>query len=75
MHTAQMLDNIRENIIIKFEMRRKIGSRMRERIIPTITKALNAQSKNIKGYEVVMCGNGTSEVIVATVRHASKWHI
>jgi hypothetical protein len=74
-HIVQMLGKIREKIIIKFEMRHKIGSKMRGRIIPTITKALNAQSKNIKGHEVVMCENGTAEVTIAAIRHASKWHI
>jgi hypothetical protein len=62
-------------IIITFEMRHKIGSKMRDGIIPTITKALNDQSKNIKGHEVVMYRNGTTEVTVVSVSHASKWHI
>jgi hypothetical protein len=73
MHIVQMLDKIREKIIVKFQLRRKIGSKMKGRIIPKIIKSLNAQSKNIKGHEVVICGNGTAEVTVATVRHASKW--
>jgi hypothetical protein len=40
------------------------------RITPTITKALNDQSKNIKDHEALMFGNGTAEVTVANVRHA-----
>jgi malic enzyme len=38
-------------------------------IILTITKSLNAQSKNIKDHKVFMFGNGTAEVTVATIRH------
>jgi hypothetical protein len=56
-------------IIKKFEIRRKIGRKMVGRIIPHITRTLNEQSKNMKGHEVLMCGNSTAEVIVAAVRH------
>lgn len=65
-----MLDQIRQMIVTKFELRRKIGRKMVERIILAITKALNAQTKNIKGHEVLICGNGTVEVTIGTVRHA-----
>jgi malic enzyme len=57
-------------IIKKFELRHKIGNKMRERIIPTITKSLNSQSKNIKDHEVLMFGDGAAEVTIATIRHA-----
>jgi hypothetical protein len=39
------------------------------RIIPHITRTLNEESKNMNGHEVLICGNSTAEVIVATVRH------
>jgi len=35
-------------------------------IIPNITKALTAQSKDIKNYEVLRCGNKTAEVTTPT---------
>jgi hypothetical protein len=70
MHIVQMFDKIRQMIIEKFELRRKIGSKMRGRIIPTITKTVNSQSKNIKDHEVLMFGDGTTEVTIATIRHA-----
>jgi hypothetical protein len=70
MHIVQMLDQIRQMIIKKFEIRRKIGRKMVGRIIPQITRTLNEQSKNMKGHEVLMCENSTAEVTVAAVRHA-----
>jgi hypothetical protein len=70
MHIVQMLDQIRQMIIKKFEIRQKIGKKMVGRITSHITKTLNEQSKNMKGYEVIQCGNSTTEVIVAIVSHA-----
>jgi hypothetical protein len=70
MHIVQMLDHIRQMIIKKFEIRRKIGRKMVGRIIPHITRTLNEQSKNMKGHEVLICGNSTAEMTVAVVRHA-----
>jgi hypothetical protein len=70
MYIVQMIDQIRHMIITKFEIRRKIGRKMTGRIILHITITLNEQSKNMKGREVLICGNGTTEVIVGTVRHA-----
>jgi hypothetical protein len=69
MHIVQMLDQIRQMIIKKFEIRWKIGRKMVGRIIPHITRTLNEESKNMKGHEVLICGNSTAEVIVAIVRH------
>jgi hypothetical protein len=69
MHIVQMLDHMRQMIIKKFEIRWKIGRKMVGRIIPHITRIFNEQSKNMKGHEVLMCGNSTAEVIVAAVRH------
>jgi hypothetical protein len=70
MHIVQILDQIRQMIIKKFEIRRKIGRKMARRIIPHITRTLNEQSKNMKGHEVQICGNSTTEVIVTAMRHA-----
>jgi hypothetical protein len=69
MHIVQMLDHIREMIIKKFEIRWKIGRKMVGRIMPHITRTLNEQRKNMKGHEVLICGNSTAKVIVAAVRH------
>jgi hypothetical protein len=57
-------------IIEKFELRHKIGNNMEGIIIPTITKYLNDQSKNIKDHEVLMFGNDTTEVTMAAIRNA-----
>jgi hypothetical protein len=67
---VQMLDHIRQMIIKKFKIRRKIDRKMVGRTIPHITRTLNKQSKNMKGHEVLICGNSIAEVIVAAVRHA-----
>jgi hypothetical protein len=69
MHIVQMLDKIRQMIIEKLELRHKIGNNMKGKIIPIITKSLNAQSKNIKDHEVLMFGNGIAEVTVAAIEH------
>jgi hypothetical protein len=39
-------------------------------IIPHITRTLNEQSKNMKGHEVLIWGNSTTEVTMAAMRHA-----
>ncbi|XP_062186670.1 uncharacterized protein LOC133890252 [Phragmites australis] len=70
MQIVDMHDKIRQMIITKFHLRGKIGSNMEGRIIPAITKSLNAKSKTIKDHEVLTCGAGTTEVTVSTIRHA-----
>jgi hypothetical protein len=70
MHIVQMLDQIRQMIIKKFEIRQKIGRKMVVRIIPHITRTLNEQSKNMKGHDVLICGNSTAKVTMTAVRHA-----
>ncbi|XP_062179417.1 uncharacterized protein LOC133884028 [Phragmites australis] len=69
MQIVDMHDKIRQMIITKFHLRGKIGSNMEGRIIPAITKSLNAKSKAIKDHEVLTCGAGTAEVTVSTIRH------
>jgi len=63
---VEMHDNIRRMIIAKFELRSKIAESMEGKIIPSITKALTAQSKAIKDCEVLRCGHGTAEVSAPT---------
>ena len=63
---VEMHDNIRRMIIAKFELRRKIAESMEGKIIPSITKALTAQSKAIKDCEVLRCGHGIAEVSAPT---------
>jgi hypothetical protein len=58
----EMHDMIRQMIISKFEVRRKIAMSMEGNITPDITKAVTAQSKAIKDHEVLRCGNSTTEV-------------
>jgi hypothetical protein len=70
MYIVQMLDQIRQMIIKKFEIRWKISRKMIRRIIPHFTRTLNEQSKNMKGHEVLICGNSTTEVTMAALRHA-----
>jgi hypothetical protein len=66
---VDMLDKIRQMIISKFDLRRKIGREMKGRIIPSIISTLNDHSKAIKDHEVLRCGDGTAEVTVSTIRH------
>lgn len=67
---VDMLDKIRQMIISKFDLRRKIGREMKGRIIPSIISTLNDHSKAIKDHEVLRCGDGTAEVTVSTIRHS-----
>jgi len=69
-HIVDMHDKIRQMIISKFVLRKKIATTMQGRIIPNVIKDLNAKSKTIKDHEVLICGAGTAEVTVSTVRHA-----
>ncbi|EEE58587.1 hypothetical protein OsJ_09914 [Oryza sativa Japonica Group] len=48
---VDMHDVIRQMIITKFVARNNFAGKMEGRIIPAITKSLNAQSKNIKDHE------------------------
>jgi hypothetical protein len=65
-----MHDKIRQMIITKFDLRRKIGGNMNGRIIPSIIETLNDQSKAIKDHEVVKIRDETAEVTVSNIRHA-----
>jgi hypothetical protein len=65
-----MLDKIRQMIIRKFKLRHKMGGEMKGRIIPSIISTLNEHSKAIKDHEVLRCRDGTTEVIVSTIRHS-----
>lgn len=65
-----MHDAIRQIITNKFVVRWNIVGNMEERIIPAITKSLNAKSKNIQEHELLICEAGTAEVTVGTFRHA-----
>jgi hypothetical protein len=67
---VDMLKNIRKMIVTKFDERSRIARKMEGGIIPSITKDLTAQSKDIKNHEVLRCVDGTAEVIVSTITHA-----
>lgn len=67
---VDMFDTIRRMIIVKFDLRRKIGEKMRGIIISKIIKTLNARMKEIKNHEVLPCGGLTAEVTVSLVRYA-----
>jgi hypothetical protein len=66
---VDMHDKIRQMIIQKIILRDKIGRKMTSTIIPSITNALNAKSKTIKDHEVLICGDGTTEVSVNRFKH------
>ena len=68
---VEMHDKIRQMIITKFELRKKIAISMKGTIIPAVTKALTAQSKAIKDCEVLKCVNSTAEVTAPTKSGAS----
>jgi hypothetical protein len=65
-----MHDKIRQLIITKFDLRRKIGGNMNGMIIPSIIETFNDQSKAIKDHEVVKIRDGMAEVTVSNIRHA-----
>ncbi|WVZ83420.1 hypothetical protein U9M48_030569 [Paspalum notatum var. saurae] len=71
---VDMHEKIRQMIIKKFELRRKIAMSMEGRIIPSITKALIAQSKAIKDCEVLRCANGNAEISAPTKSGALFMH-
>jgi hypothetical protein len=64
-----MHDKIRQIIITRFDVRRKIAGNMNGQIIPSIIETLNDQSKAIKDNEVVKIGDGTAEVTVSNISH------
>jgi hypothetical protein len=70
MQVVDMLENIRKNILTKFDVRSRVARKMDGRIIPSVIKALTAQSKAIKNHEVLRCADGIVEVIVSTITHA-----
>uniref|UniRef100_A0A0A9FIC4 MULE transposase domain-containing protein n=1 Tax=Arundo donax TaxID=35708 RepID=A0A0A9FIC4_ARUDO len=53
---VNMHDKIRHMIIFKFDLRGRIARKMEGKIIPSISKALKAQSKSIKGHKVLRVG-------------------
>jgi hypothetical protein len=61
--------NIKKMILTKFDERYQIARKMEGRIIPFVTKDLNAQSKAIKNHEVLRCVNGIVELIISTITH------
>jgi hypothetical protein len=67
---VEIHDKIRQMIITKFDLRRKIGGNLNGRILPSIIETLNDQSKAIKDHEVVKIGDGMTEVTVSNIRHA-----
>jgi hypothetical protein len=67
---VEMHDKIRQMIITKFHLRKKIAMSMKGTIIPAVTKALTTQSKAIKYCEVLKCA-GTAEVTAPTKSGAS----
>lgn len=67
---VDMHEKIRHMIVAKFDLRAKIARNMEGKIIPAITKDLNAQSNAIRDHEVIRCGDGTAEVTVSTITHA-----
>jgi hypothetical protein len=68
-HIVDMYDKIRQMIISKFVLRKKIATKMEGRIIPYIIKELNAKNKAIKDHEVLICGAGIAEGTVSKVKH------
>jgi hypothetical protein len=67
----EMHDMIRQLIISTFDKRRKNAMSMEGNIIPCIIETLTGQSKAIKDYEVLRCGNNTAEVTAPTSSGAS----
>uniref|UniRef100_A0A0A8ZXH5 Zinc finger PMZ-type domain-containing protein n=1 Tax=Arundo donax TaxID=35708 RepID=A0A0A8ZXH5_ARUDO len=63
---VNMHNKIRQMIITKFDLRGIIDRKMRGKIIPSISNALNAQQKAIKNHEVTQCGDDTAEVSCTT---------
>lgn len=53
LHIVDLFDTLRQMIIDKFHLRSQLASKMEGRIIPSIIKTLNEQSKNLKDYNVV----------------------
>jgi hypothetical protein len=68
-HIVDMHDKIRHMIISNFVLRKKIATKMDDRIIPDIIKELNVKCKAIKDHKVLICGAGAAEVTVSKVRH------
>lgn len=62
MQIIEMIDKIREMIVTKFDVRRRIGNQMEGRMIPSIVKNLNERSKNMTGFDVTRHNDVEAEV-------------
>ena len=59
-----MVDRLRELIMEKRYIRKKIARQWEDGILPGVLKDLNAISKNLKVVKVATCDDGIAEVTI-----------
>ena len=62
LHLVDLLDQIRELLLEKFNVRRSIGSKFNEKIVPSVIKELNESSRNGCRSKIVRGGDDYGEV-------------
>ena len=62
LHLHELCDRLRELIMEKWYIRKKIARQWEDGILPGVLKDLNAISKNLKVVKVATCDDGIAEV-------------
>ncbi|CAD6249714.1 unnamed protein product [Miscanthus lutarioriparius] len=64
LHLHELCDRLREFIMEKRYIRKKIARQWEDGILPSVLKDLNAISKNLKVVKVATCDDGIAEVTI-----------
>ena len=71
----ELVDGLREMIMEKIYLRRKVGSEMVEGILPNVTKELNLINKNLEVVKVSVSDDDFAEVTLVDEWNRTKRHI
>ena len=74
LHLHELVDRLRELIMEKRYIRKKIARQGEDGILPGVLKDLNAISKNLKVVKVETCDDGIAEVIILDDWNNQKRH-
>jgi len=74
LHLHELVDRLRELIMEKRYIRKKIARQWEDGILPGVLKDLNAISKNLKVVKVATCDDGIAEVTILDDWNNQKRH-
>ena len=74
LNICELLDRIRELVMIKFNIRRQIGRQLEGSILPHVIKGLNALSRSIGQHKVVHSDEYEAEVSLLEVQGHDRRH-